>query len=160
MNAALRIVLLFVAALSFGTAFSAEKADFSGHWLDCEPYRGVTVCSGYVLEQKGDHVCAVGSAFATSRQYEDSLKGEAHDGLFVATSACGSGTRHDCPKFSPVTNRGLLLCGNRLYETGGRHLFCEEASRKKALRPYRKVNALEFERHLGKLDLLACRNAL
>lgn len=160
MNPSLRIPLLVAAAFISGSALPAEKNDFSGHWLDCEPFQGATACSGFVLEQKGAHVCGAESSFATTSQYEGYLKGEAKDGLLIIASACGAGTGVDCQKFTPVRNRGLLLCGRSLYETGGRNLSCEEASRKKALRPYKKVSAKEYERNLGKPDGSACKNAL
>jgi len=160
MNLSFRIAFLFATTIVSGSAFPAEETNFSGHWLDCESYQGATVCSGYVLEQKGPRVCGAESSFATSRQYEGYLKGEAKKGLFIATSGCGAGAGIDCPKFTAVKNRGLLLCGRSLYETGGRNISCEEASRKKTLRPYKKVSAKEYERNLSKPDWSVCSNAL
>ena len=158
MNQPLRIIV-FLAMLFLSDFVSAtEKIDFSGHWLDCEPYQGAEVCSGYMLRQQGSMVCGMGSSFASGSQYENHLKGEAKDNVLFVRSECEAGTATKCPKLGPPNHAPLLLCSNRLYIS--KETACSKVVQPKTSRPFRKVSAKKYAEKLGESQFPVCENVL
>ena len=154
--AGLALCLSLCLALCPAAAQAAGPPAFAGHWEDCENFPDV--CFGYQLEQKGATVC--GSLTRASKtdatRSHGHLRGDQAGDLLANVAVCGVESRSTCPQIVPANRRGLLLCGDRLFETGGRQPTCVAMTEHPISQPYRRVSAQEFAVRFGAQQASLC----
>lgn len=129
----------------------SAPASLAGHWEDCSSFPGT--CFGYRLTQDPDaRVCG---SLTEAPQAGDAprkhghIRGVVRDGLLTEVAVCGVESRSACPAIVKSNRRGLLLCGDELFETGGRRHTCDEWAAMKRPGQYRRVSASAFDQRFG-----------
>jgi hypothetical protein len=146
-----RLTLALAVACCPLAAFAAEPAaSFTSHWEDCENF--AEVCYGYRLEQKGDTVCGSLTRAAKTGdvpKQHGHIRGRVAGAMLIDVAVCGVESRTPCPAVMNANRRGLLLCGDELFETGGRRYTCEGYPDRQFTKPYRRVSPEAFDKRFG-----------
>ncbi len=143
------IVFIGLWACLAAPARAADPGGFAGHWEDCDNF--ADACYGYRLDQKGAKVCGslTRASKADAPRTYGHIRGEQSGELLVNVAVCGIESRSTCPQVVPANRRGLLLCGDQLFETGGRRPSCAEMADQPINKPYRRVTAKDFANRFG-----------
>ena len=143
---------LIASLVLWATWLGAQAADtpgFAGHWEDCENF--ADACYGYRLDQNDTQVCGslTHAPKGDARRTHGHIRGVSAGDLLAKVAVCGVESRSTCPQIVPANRRGLLLCGDTLYETGGRRYTCAEIAEQAFSKPYRRVSATAFAQRFG-----------
>jgi hypothetical protein len=140
-----------LALLAATSAAAAEPpANFAGLWEDCTSVPGA--CYGYRLVQDSGRVCGSLSRAplaGDAKRQHGHIRGVVRDSLLTQVAVCGVESRSPCPTILAANRRGLLRCGDEMFETGGRGYTCQEWSAMKLPSQYRRVSAEAFSRRFG-----------
>ncbi|HET7795205.1 MAG TPA: hypothetical protein VFL64_17610 [Rhizobacter sp.] len=150
-------LLLVIGLLAATSATAAPPADFTGLWEDCGSVPGL--CYGYRLTQEGSRVCGSLSSVPVSGEgprKHGHIRGVVRDSLLTQVWGCGVETRSPCPSILATNRRGLLRCGDGLFETGGRSYTCEEWAALKLPSQYQRVSAEAFAQRFGPAEASLC----
>jgi hypothetical protein len=147
-----------LAVLMVGSVAAVEPpTSFSGLWEDCTSVAGT--CYGYRLVQDGPRVCGSLSraplAGDAARKHGH-IRGVVRDSLLTEVAVCGVESRSACPTVLASNRRGLLRCGDGLYETGGRVYTCAEWAAMQLPSQYRRVSAEAFNQRFGPAEASLC----
>jgi hypothetical protein len=142
----------------WATAAAAQTpADFAGHWEDCTSFPGT--CYGYRLVQDSTRVCGSlteAPASGDAPRKHGHIRGVVQEGLLTQVAVCGVESRSACPTILVSNRRGLLRCGDGLYETGGRRYTCDEWAALKQPSQYRRVSVEAFSQRFGAAPASLC----
>ena len=150
---------LLAMLLAAAPASSAAPASFAGHWEDCSSIPGS--CFGYRLTQDSNaRVCGSlteAPLTADAPRKHGHISGVVRDNLLTEVEVCGVESRSACPEIVKANRRGLLRCGDGLFETGGRRYTCEEWAAMKQPSQYRPVSAEAFNQRFGAAPPSLCK---
>ncbi|MBL0916390.1 MAG: hypothetical protein IBJ13_13035 [Sphingopyxis sp.] len=149
------LLLPFAALMTGGAASAPTRMPFDGAWMNCEAYRGSSICSYKLMRQTGTRVCGVQRDFATNAYYTQRFIATAEGKNARIDRICGDpGSETDtyCTGRAPAgaekigwgaSNRTLHACGDHLYGADSGKAFSCAAARPEAGLP--KVRTLSNE---------------
>ncbi len=156
----LSLVIGLMALSAFPSRAAEPSPSFAGLWADCTTFPGT--CYGYRLAQDGARVCGSltqATASDAPRKYGH-IRGVVSGNTLTEVAVCGVESRSACPTVLIANRRGLLRCGNGLYETGGRRYTCEEWAALKLPEQYLRVSAEDFDKRFGAAPPSLCKVAV
>jgi hypothetical protein len=71
-------------------------------------------------------------------------------------TVCGVESRSPCPTILASNRRGLLRCGDEMFETGGHVYTCPEWAAMRVPRQYQRVGAEAFNQRFGPAEPSLC----
>jgi hypothetical protein len=154
------IGLLMTLATSVAAA-AYPPANFSGLWEDCTSVAGA--CYGYRLVQDGPRVCGSLSRAplaGDAPRKHGHIRGVVRGSLLTQVAVCGVESRSPCPAILAANRRGLLRCGDEMFETGGRVYTCSEWAAMQLPSQYRRVSAEAFDQRFGAAEPSLCEAPL